>query len=302
MKKIILSLLVVLLTTTMVFGQARSKKGANSKANKVEFVSEEEIARQEREIKNLFDQINQVDTDAKKVKLFNQIRRKMATLLDQADDFEYAFPTLDNVGKVKSSDNKVHMYTCNILLSDGTPIYMALFQHYDFAGIYSLTQKLSTGKTILPSNSGYLKEEQWYGALYYEIHPIVYKEKDVYMVFGLLPSSNGETQYKVIDVLAFSKKAIKMGAPSFIAPWAGKKKRHRVIFEYDKNAELTLTYNPKKKTIVFDHLAPIRKTADGKKDVMGPDMSYDALVYKDDVWTYKADVNVKNKKEKKSKK
>ena len=46
----------------------------------------------------------------------------------------------------------------------------------------------------------------------------------------------------------------------------------------------------------------VRKTADGSKDVMGPDMSYDALIYKKDIWSYKEDVKVKNKKEKKSKK
>jgi hypothetical protein len=34
-------------------------------------------------------------------------------------------------------------------------------------------------------------------------------------------------------------------------------------------------------------------------EVSAPDMSYDALVYKKDIWTYKEDVKVKNKKEKK---
>jgi hypothetical protein len=46
---------------------------------------------------------------------------------------------------------------------------------------------------------------------------------------------------------------------------------------------------------------PARQTADGK-DIMAPDGSYDALIYKKDIWTYKADVNAKNKKEKKGKK
>ena len=64
---------------------------------------------------------------------------------------------------------------------------------------------------------------------------------------------------------------------------------------------MSLDYNKKKKTITFDHLSPIRQTADGK-DVMGPDMSYDALIYKKDIWSYKEDVKAKNKKEKKSKK
>ena len=83
--------------------------------------------------------------------------------------------------------------------------------------------------------------------------------------------------------------------PLHQSPWTGKKKQHRVVFEYDKDAQLSLDYNKKKKMITFDHLSPVRTTAKGK-EVMGPDMSYDALIYKKDIWTYKEDVKVKNKK------
>jgi hypothetical protein len=275
MKKIILSVLVAFFATVMVFGQAK----------------------REREVKNLFSQIEKTNDDFKKTELANRIQNEMIEILMEADDFYYDFPSLKNVGKVLSSDEQVHMYTWNVLLSDGTPQYYALFQHNEFNGIYLMSKSEPT----IPSTSGYVSEANWYGALYYEIHPIKFKDKEMYMVFGLMTSTDGETHHKVIDVLAFSKKAIKMGAPSFITPWAGKKKQHRVIFEYDKNAQLTLDYNKKKKTITFDHLTPIRTTADGK-EIMGPDMSYDALIYKKDIWSYKEDVKAKNKKEKKSKK
>ncbi len=276
MKKIILSLLVALLTTTMVFGQAK----------------------REREVKNLFSQIEKTNDDFKKTELANRIQNEMIEILMEADDFYYDFPSLKNVGKILSSDEQVHMYTWNILLTDGTPQYFALFQHNEFEGIYLL----SKSEPIIPATTGYLTEANWYGALYYDIHPIKFKDKEVYLIFGLMTSTDGETQHKVIDVISFSKKAIKLGAPSFITPWTGKKKQHRIVFEYDKNAQMAIEYNPKKKTITFDHLSPVRKTADGSKDVMGPDMSYDALIYKKDIWSYKEDVKVKNKKEKKSKK
>ena len=275
MKKIILSLLVVLMTTTAIFAQAKKEK----------------------EVKNWFAQIEKTDSDAKKTELANRIQNGMIDILMEADDFWYDFPTLKNVGKVLSDDNQIHMYTWNILLSNGTSQYYALFQHYDYNAIYIMSQ----GEAQIPAATGYVAEKDWYGALYYEIHPIKFKDKEMYMVFGLMTSTNGETQHKVIDVLSFSKKAVKMGAPSFITPWTGKKKQHRVVFEYDKNAQMTLDYNKKKKTITFDHLSPIRQTADGK-DVMGPDMSYDALIYKKDIWSYKEDVKAKNKKEKKGKK
>ena len=275
MKKIILSLLVVVMATTNIFGQAKIEK----------------------EIKNLFAQIEKTNDDGKRTLLANQIQNKVVDAIFEVNDFWYDFSSVKNIGAILSSDNQIHMYTWNILLTDGTPLYFAVLQHYDYGSVYALSQ----GDAKIPATSGYVAEKDWYGALYYEIHPIKFKDKEVYMVFGLMTSTNGETQHKVIDVMSFSKKAVKMGAPSFITPWTGKKKQHRVVFEYDKNAQMTLDYNKKKKTITFDHLAPIRQTADGK-DVMGPDMSYDALVYKKDLWTYKADVNAKNKKDKKKKK
>ena len=273
MKKTILSLLVLLFATTALFAQAK----------------------REREVKNMFAQIEKTNDDFKKTELANRIQNEMIEILMEADDFWYDFPALKNVGKILSADNQIHMYTWNILLSDGTPQYYALFQHYDFNAIYIMSQ----GDAKVPATTGYVAEKDWYGALYYEIHPIKFKDKEVYMVFGLMTSADGETQHKVIDILSFSKKAIKIGASSFITPWTGKKKQHRVVFEYDKNAQLTLDYNKKKKTITFDHLEPIRQV-DGK-DIMAPDGSYDALIYKKDIWTYKADVKVKNKKEKKKK-
>ena len=270
MKKFVL-LFVAIMATSAIFAQGKIEK----------------------EIKNLFSQIEKTNDDNKKTQLANQIQHKMLDALFEADDFWYDFPSLKNVGKILSSDNQVHMYTWNVLLSDGTPQYYALFQHYDFNGVYLLSQ----GNPEVPSSSGYVTEANWYGALYYDIHPIKFKDKEVYLVFGLMTSADGETQHKVVDVLTFSKKAIKMGASSFITPWTGKKKQHRVVFEYDKNAQLTLEYNKKKKTITFDHLEPIRQVKG--QDIMAPDGTYDALVYKKDIWTYKADVKVKNKKEKK---
>ena len=104
MKKFILSVLVVFMATVMVFGQAKT----------------------EREIKNLFAQIEKTQDDGKRTQLANQIQHKMIDAIFEAEDFFYDFPSLKNVGKILSSDNQIHMYTWNILLTDGTPLYFAV--------------------------------------------------------------------------------------------------------------------------------------------------------------------------------
>ena len=152
MKKFILSVLVVFMATVMVFGQAKT----------------------EREIKNLFAQIEKTQDDGKRTQLANQIQHKMIDAIFEAEDFFYDFPSLKNVGKILSSDNQIHMYTWNILLTDGTPLYFAVIQHYDFGGIYVLSQS----EPIVPATTGYVAEANWYGALYYDIHPIKFKDKD----------------------------------------------------------------------------------------------------------------------------
>ena len=114
MKKTILSLLVLVFATTALFAQAK----------------------REREEKNMFAQIEKTNDDFKKTELANRIQNEMIEILMEADDFWYDFPALKNVGKILSADNQIHMYTWNILLSDGTPQYYALFQHYDYDAIY----------------------------------------------------------------------------------------------------------------------------------------------------------------------
>ncbi|MBR5189576.1 MAG: hypothetical protein IKW17_04870, partial [Paludibacteraceae bacterium] len=128
MKKIVL-LLVAVMATTLVFGQAKI----------------------EREIKNLFAQIEKTNDDVKRTQIANQIQHKMIDALFEADDFWYDFPTLKNVGKILSEDNQIHMYTWNILLTDGTSQYYALFQHYDYNAIYIMSQ----GEAEVPATAGY---------------------------------------------------------------------------------------------------------------------------------------------------
>ena len=87
MKKFILSVLVVFMATVMVFGQAKT----------------------EREIKNLFAQIEKTQDDGKRTQLANQIQHKMIDAIFEAEDFFYDFPSLKNVGKILASDNQIHI-------------------------------------------------------------------------------------------------------------------------------------------------------------------------------------------------
>lgn len=250
----------------------------------------------EQNVKDMFDQIDQTDDILKKNEIANKIQVEMIEILMEVDSFEYDFPLLDNVGSVISSDKMIHMYSWNVVLEEDKMQFFTILQNKEFNTIHILAQ----GNPFLPSPTAAVAENKWYGALYYDIHPIEYRDKKMYMVFGLIPSTNGETQYKVIDVMAISKRQIKLGASMFQVI-GSRKKLYRVMFEYDKLAQMTIDYDKRKKRVVYNHLVPIR-TADNGKEIYAPDETWDALVYKNDLWTEQEDVRVKIKREKKNKK
>lgn len=243
----------------------------------------------ELKVKEMFAQIEQIEDLAAKNDMANAIEVEMIEILMEVDSFEYDFPLLDNVGCVMSSDKKIHMYSWNIILADNKIQYFALFQNREFNTIQILAQ----GNSYIPNVTGTIPENKWYGALYYDIIPIEYREKPMYVVFGLMPTTNGETQHKVIDVLAFSKNAVKIGASMFKRA-NNRKKQYRVLFEYDKLAQVSIEYNKRKKRIEYNHLVPIRQLYDGK-DIFAPDETFDALVYKNDLWSEQENVKVKAK-------
>lgn len=249
----------------------------------------------EQKVKDLFEQVKQTDDILKKNELANKIQVEMIEILMEVDSFEYDFPLLDNVGSVISSDNMIHMYSWNVVLEPDKMQFFTILQNKEFNTIHILAQ----GEPYIPSMAGAIPENKWYGALYYEIHPIEYRDKKMYMVFGLVPTTNGETQYKVIDVMAISKRQIKLGASMFQLI-GSRKKQYRVMFEYDQLAQMTIEFDKRKKRVVYNHLVPIR-TLESGKDIYAPDETFDALVYKKDLWTEQEDVRVKAKREKKPK-
>lgn len=244
----------------------------------------------ETKVKDLFAEIGQTEDIAEKNKLANKIQLEMIEILMEVDSFEYDFPTLENVGSVMSSDKMIHMYSWNVIIDEENIQYFAMFQNKNYNTIHILAQ----GNSYLPNITGTIAENKWYGALYYDIHPIEYRDRPMYIVFGLMPTTNGETQHKVIDVLSFSKSNVKVGASMFKRV-NSRKKQYRVLFEIDKLAQMSIDYDKRKKRIVYNHLVPIRTLDDGK-EVMAPDESFDALVYKKDLWTEDEDVRVKAKK------
>ncbi len=131
---------------------------------------------------------------------------------------------------------------------------------------------------------------RWYGALYYEIIPFGKSKEKTY----LLLAWDGNDQYsnmKVVDVLWFDEmNTPRFGKQVFQTPFNG---QTRIIFEYSKDAVMSLKYYEKEDWIVFDHLSPLQDNMEGMYEFYVPDLSFDALQYRKNAWYFIQNVDVR---------
>ena len=238
---------------------------------------------------SIFSRMLRSTDDAARIAMNDTVLELMELELRSADSQGRSFGGVRYMGKISSSDKKVNVYTWNILLSSGFMFY-GMVQGPD-GELYRLQQP---GKPYLPDARRMVRGNQWYGALYYEIVPYKWNGEMVYLLAGWGRYKYG-TQFKVLDVMRFTKDGVEFGAPLFEGAYD--EMFHRIVLESDREANVTLKYEERRKRFVFDHLSPMRRVGDEVVS-FGPDMSFDSYVRKRKQWELKEDIKVKNVKQK----
>ena len=237
------------------------------------------------EVDNIFMRIMRVTSDSMRYAMNDTITELLMREIRLPESFVRSFRVAKYIGKVTSPDDKICVYSWNILLNNGF-LFNCIVQTAD-GEIYKFKQ---AEYPYLPDTRRSIKAHQWYGALYYDIIPYKYKGENLYLLLGW-SRYREDTQYKVIDVLSLDENGVELGVPLF---YDKKDSYHRIVLESDRQANVSLVYDPKKKRIVFDHLSPMR--VEGNSVVSyGPDMSVDSYVRTRKGWELKEDVNIKNK-------
>lgn len=237
------------------------------------------IAESELELQKQFENLTHANSDSSKLKLSGEIMEDLKLTLKKKGSFNYPFDLLVNLGKVGSIDEKLRIYSWNCTLDNGEYRYFALLQRKMGRSIHCV--ELKHNVTIHESMEISLCISQWLGALYYQVVPFENKNKICYLLLGW-DGNKDRTSKKVIEILSFSKTGeVELGLP--LINWRGKR-LSRVIFEYSKQAQMSLRYHEKSKFIVFDHLSPSEARYTNQFEYYGPDFSYDALEYKKGMW------------------
>ncbi|MCP4441458.1 MAG: hypothetical protein GY810_21330 [Aureispira sp.] len=212
-----------------------------------------------------------------------QLEEKLKEALEKDPELAYPFKNIKGVSILNAENKDFRIFTWQVYIDPDTYEYAGLIQTKD-GSIHRLDDK---SKDMRSPEFFRLKPDNWYGALYYGMHPFKHENKTMYLLFGY-DAYSMLNKRKILEVLYFDHE----GKPKF-----GKKviqvkdgygrtvDIHRYLIEYSATVSVGLKYSGEEKMVIFDHLiqtAPVP----GQGPANVPDGSYCGLEWKDNKWTY----------------
>ena len=249
------------------------------------------------QMQQLGQQILKSDSEEERNKANQSFTSLLEQILQNSESFNYPFDSLTTIARLKSPDNSFRIFNWHLPKDDGTYNYYGYIQHNpslkkrkkETPPFYKLTDT----KDIKAVESKVLSYQEWPGVHYYSIIPV--KKKKNFILLGW-DGNNRYSTKKVIDVLHFTS----IGEPKFGAPifkMEGKTQK-RVIFEYKKDATMSLRYQEqdRQKKIIFNHLAPPSPQLKGQYRFYISDLEFDAFHYENGIWKFEENIAAKNTK------
>ncbi len=237
----------------------------------------------------LFNKLNSSSDASERVIINDKIAGLFKNILEQNEYFDHPFDSLTSLGRIYSTDNRLRIFTWNYSDSPAENRYFGFLQFRENAeadiAVYFLDHKEAKKNH---ENQVY-HPENWYGALYYQVHDVHYAGNTYYTLIGF-DFNNIFTNIKVIDILSFVEGKPVFGSPVF--HFKGEIK-NRMIFEYSSKVVMFLRYIPEVDMIIYDHLSPGSPNLQEHYRYYGPDLSYDGLRFEKGKWLHFSDINWK---------
>jgi len=205
--------------------------------------------------------------------------------------FNHRFSDLRYLGQITSSDSLIKIITWNLVLNNAPGRYFLYLIRKNLQGKRNSVYRLSGIYNSDPVRTDTIyHQSDWYGALYYDIKPIIAENKQCWVLLGI-NYSNPLITRKIIEVLSFSR----VDSIIFGRKWfdSGKQVKYREVFEYASNGIMSLRFRVDN-SIVFDHLVPVITSQGGDALYYGADSSYDAYNFQDGFWKMKINIDARN--------
>ena len=195
--------------------------------------------------------------------------------------------------KLISSDDQIRIINWNVPLSNGEHLYFGCVWYHSFSEEMFFTIPLKDmNREPDKWDSRFFSNDEWPGALYYEIIPVYKRNKKITDTYTLLgwDGRDNMTNAKVLDVMKImGDDKLRFGENIFESPTGLKK---RLIFEYADEVSASFKYYPKKKCIVMDHLSPKNPIMTGVFADYGPDGTYDLYQLEKGIWKWYKKIDI----------
>jgi hypothetical protein len=238
----------------------------------------------------LFLALRKTPGDDRRTEIGDSINMFLKEYITYDSLFNHTFYHLRYLGQVTSPDSLLKIISWNLPLSNGTGKYFSYIVRKQSSAknlVQQLTADYNPGMILTDMH---YDPENWYGALYYAIRPVVDGGARYWVILGL-DYGNPFMTRKVIDVLDFNGDKLKIGKMWFETDG---EQSFRKVFEYASTATMTVRFSSDT-SIVFDHLVPFTPEPGEARQMLAPDFSYDAYIYKDGLWRFAANVDVRNR-------
>ncbi len=226
----------------------------------------------------------------KKMSFNNHFKDFFQSVLERDSSFHYPFDSLIHIGKLKSSDGIVKVFTWNVPTMNGMHKYYGFIQTRinEKTAVYPLYDERD--KFEIPQLE-VTSPEKWFGALYYYLHENKYLDKTYYTLLGV-DLNNLFSRKRVIEILTLDNE----GKPILGQPIISVRNHliSRIVFEYSSQANMILKFDSAMNMIVFDHLSPMRNDFAENYQFYGPDLTFDALRFDQGKWVYTPNIDIRN--------
>ena len=219
------------------------------------------------------------DKEEERLYFCEKFIKKLVSTLKIQGSYQYEFENFENISILPSGDDQFRIFTWQLEVAQGEYRYYGAIQlnHKELQLIPLIDRSfnLENIETATVSN------EEWYGAVYYNIMPFVHDNKTAYMLFGY-DTNDYFNRKKILDVLTFDEQGkAHFGTPVFHYPDGII--HHRVILTFAANANIRLNFDKKLGMIVFDHLI---NDSDVSSAQMVPDGSYSGFKFDEGKWNF----------------
>lgn len=240
-------------------------------------------------LEKLFSRLASARQDADRIRINDSIVSIIDSYARSDSAFTHKFAGLRNLGQITSKNSQLKIITWNALFGESGGKYYCYFIHN--TGKQNRVYRLeSVYDNEPPLGNKQYTENDWYGALYYDLRQFGKGANQYWVLLGL-DLGNPDITRKMIDVLTLTPEGdIVFGKNIFTK---GKSTLNRVLLEYSSSAVVSLRFLTDK-FIVFDHLVPVSASLTGRRETYGPDFSFDAYILEKGSWKFTENVDVRN--------